>query len=344
MNFLARTQWFGIGCLLFGSVWIAGFLRERSLSENKDTPALAAGFPSREVLPKKVFMTNRVDAGFREHGDRPRVAGGIPEAEIPMVLSRLSRAELVSDFSQSLVRRWAEREPAKAAHWAARIIEPPAREAMLHTIIVVWANTDLAAAKGWLLKQPAGTERQGLALAMANEAMRADPVEALRLTDEIPAGKQQDDLQVQAVGEWAGHDFQAAYQWASQFPEGDLRDRLITTVAVALAEQDGPAAADLATKSLPRGEEQDRAVVSIIQRWGQRDPGEVAAWVERFPPGQLRDAAVENLLGLWMEAAPEEAGAWLSGLRASPLREQAVAIYQRKLAVLEAGEPAFQSR
>jgi hypothetical protein len=36
-------------------------------------------------------------------------------------------------------------------------------------------------------------------------------------------------------------------------------------------------------------------IVSIVQRWSQRSPGEAAEWVDQFPEGALRDAAIESL-------------------------------------------------
>jgi hypothetical protein len=66
-------------------------------------------------------------------------------------------------------------------------------------------------------------------------------------------------------------------------------------------------AATWALKELPPGRLLDDTVVSIVQRWAQRDMDGATAWVKQFPEGALRAAAVENLLAQWSPTDPEGA-------------------------------------
>jgi hypothetical protein len=103
-------------------------------------------------------------------------------------------------------------------------------------------------------------------------------------------------------------------------------------VAVASAEQDGAAAATLAVNGLVAGEEQDRTVVSIVQRWAQNSPQAAASWVSQFPDIPSREPAVQNLLALWTAQDAKAAGNWLRELPAGPLRNLGITAYDQALA------------
>jgi hypothetical protein len=112
----------------------------------------------------------------------------------------------------------------------------------------------------------------------------------------------------------------------------DLRQRLVASVAIVLAEQDATAAVALAVNGLVVGEEQDRAAISIVQRWAQHSPQAAASWVSQFPDVPLRETAVQNLLALWTTQDAEAAGNWLSELPAGPLRDFGTVAYARAVA------------
>lgn len=82
----------------------------------------------------------------------------------------------------------------------------------------------------------------------------------------------------------------------------DLREIAIVWSASAPVD-----AATWALNELPPGRLLDDTVVSIVQRWAQRDMDGATAWVEQFPEGALRAAAVENLLAQWSPTDPEGA-------------------------------------
>ncbi|MBE0540592.1 MAG: hypothetical protein IH623_04315, partial [Verrucomicrobia bacterium] len=91
-------------------------------------------------------------------------------------------------------------------------------------------------------------------------------------------------------------------------------------VAIAAAEQDGAMAAALVANALGAGEAQDRAAVSIVQRWAQFSPQEAAAWVAQFPDIPSREPAVHNLVMIWTSQKPLDAAAWLESLPKGALR------------------------
>jgi hypothetical protein len=106
----------------------------------------------------------------------------------------------------------------------------------------------------------------------------------------------------------------------------------VAAVAIALADQDGAAAATLAANALGPGDEQDRATVAIVQRWAQASPQAAAAWVLQFPDIPSRASSAENLMALWTAQDAEAAGNWLRQLPAGALRDFGITAYAQAMA------------
>jgi len=254
-------------------------------------------------------------------------ASAVHDSDLSTVVTGLSREILDTEFARSLVRRWVALDASAAVGWAFAVEATFPEVGALQTALGAWANLDLAGSKFWMEQLPSGIRRQQAVQIIAIEAIRSQPKEALRLAQELVEGQGRNDLLVQASGEWALTDPQGAYDWVAQFPVGPLKDKLVVSVASALADLDGVSAADFAAEELPPGPDQDRAVVSVVQRWAQKEPGQAAAWVLQFPEGDLKVAAVQNLVELWMKSAPKEAAHWISGLGDSPTHDQALQIF-----------------
>jgi hypothetical protein len=171
--------------------------------------------------------------------------------------------------------------------------------AALEQVAIAWANTDLSAAAGWVHAWPEGDNKESATLDLAYEAARTEPTDALELASSLPPTRERDDLLVLAVSQWSVIDSGTAAAWAMNVLDSSLRQRLVAAVAVASAEQDGAGAATLAANAIGAGDEQERAAVSIVQRWAQNSPQAAVAWVSQFPDLPYRDAAVRNLLALW---------------------------------------------
>jgi hypothetical protein len=212
------------------------------------------------------------------------------------LLARLDPA--AAELRQLLVRRWAEEHPQAAAAWAALLSEGPAQSEVVSQIAIAWANIDLTAAAAWASSLPESAAKQQALANLAYEACRNAPETALALADSLPANAERDTLVVYAVSQWAAADPTAATAWAENVADANLRQRLVAAVAVALAKQDGAAAARLAANAIDPGEEQDRAVVAIVQRWAQTSPRDALSWIRQFPNPSLRQAALQSIAAL----------------------------------------------
>jgi hypothetical protein len=138
---------------------------------------------------------------------------------------------------------------------------------------------------------------------------------------------ERDTLLIHAISQWAEVDPVTATAWAEAVPEVELRQRLVAATSVALANQNGAAAAKLAVNVLRPGEDQDRAVVAIVQRWAENSPRTAADWVAQFPDTSVQQLAVQNLVALWTAQDPIGPVNWLRGLPETSLRRAGWSAY-----------------
>ena len=195
---------------------------------------------------------------------------------------------------------------------------------------------------------PEGDRKRDATIDITYEAARTEPVAALKLASALPSTPERDALLTHAVSQWAKSDSPTAALWAMKVPDPALRQRLVASVAVVMAERGGDSAVTLAMNGLAAVEDQDRAVVAIVQRWVQHSPQAAAAWVAQFPDVPSRDATVQNLLALWITQDAVAAGDWLRDLPAGSLRDagkdayaQAMASASQTPAAVPAGEYAW---
>lgn len=262
------------------------------------------------------------------------LADSITDSALPEALAFLlgqGGRQLSESLGLRLLRRWTEGNPQAAADWVLRSAPDSMRRQAIDTVGFVWASQSLAAATAWARQLPDIQERHGGLLAIASEAKRTDPLAALRLVVELPAGQVRDELIMHSASEWAARDSRAAAEWANQIADPALRERISVNIATEWGESDPAAAASFALESLRPGRNQDDAVVGIVQRWVQKKPDEAAAWVAQFPEGNLRATAMQELVKLWADQNLEQAGQWLAGLVVGSSRDRAVRAYVGKL-------------
>jgi hypothetical protein len=275
------------------------------------------------------FLDWETPESFAEHGS---------DHDIPAVMDSFTddSSETFLEMQQRLIRSWAESDPAAAAEWVAQIPEGPLRLALLEQVAIEWGNLNLAAAAAWALDLPEGGSKEAAITGLAYEAARTEPVAALTLAAALPATPDRDELLVHAVSQWAATDPIAAGAWSLVVPESVLQQRLTAAVAVAFAEQEPVAAGSLAVTALDPGDEQDSAIVAIVQRWAQSSPEEASSWVAQFPDLAMSEEAVRHLVPLWLVQDPDATALWLSGLTDGPIRDAGIAAYADAVIRLDA--------
>jgi hypothetical protein len=246
------------------------------------------------------------------------ITQSVSDAELPALCDSLARDPSLGAtvLRQRLIRRWAETDGPAAAAWTAQLRKEPTYLEAVTQVALGWASADPTAALEWAQALPESDGREVVTLNLGYETARTDPVKALEVALSFGRTRQRDDLIEHCISQWATMDFTAAVRWANgNVSDSNLRQRLLAAVAVAVAGQDGTAAATLVATALNPGAEQDRVVVAIVQRWVQNEPELAASWVAQFPDTPTREAAARNLVAFWAVQDSEAAG---SGLPALP--------------------------
>jgi hypothetical protein len=338
--------------LLFGSMLVLAILAIFLYGSAQKAPPMVAPPPAKAVAivrtnpaePVKAISTNA--AVLTNHHapnpklERPKEGIKIPGEQnlttdsIPVLLDALwsgQKSEVQRERLRTLLRRWTEVDPQGAARWIdAQAYSPEQQEATL-AVATAWAGQDFSGALDWVKQWPEDVQQNGL-LTVGFEAARKSPREALDLAGTLGEGEGRNHLTLFALKQWAGTDSTSAIEWAGKLEQSPLRNQAFADIAVGMSEKDPVAAGKLAIEKLEPGEDQGRAVVSIVQRWAQTDPSQAAQWVGQFPKGELQNAALENLVQQWAENNPTQTADWLNGLADGNYRDHAIAIFSEKLA------------
>jgi hypothetical protein len=250
----------------------------------------------------------------------------ISDSDIPSVLESAVASNQMPAAMALLVRRWADNNPMAAAFWVAtRLYNQDSRDEALGQLAIAWANRDLSGAVNWLAFMANDKNHDRLAINVAYEAARSDPVTALRIATALPQSQERDDLIAFAVQQWSDTDDDAVEQWIAAVQDPALRQRLEADAAITLAAHDAATAATRLAEKLDSGAEQDRSAVAVVQRWAQQAPQAAGAWVLQFPDSTARAAALQNLITIWTGEDADAAKQWASGITDPVLRTAAIA-------------------
>jgi hypothetical protein len=265
----------------------------RSHNRSGTTPAGldAAAHSVSESLPRDRHgeLSAGDDARLRE-----LQKGGVALSDIPdalQFLQSLPDKPEIRELMVAMIRQWAESDGPSAARWAEGLSVGGARQECLKGVSLVWSNQDLDGTIQWAKRLPEGDEKNEVLRGVAYEAARTESLVAMKIAVELPASHENNALIQHATLQWTSESPEEAARWAGEIPEEALRDRVLSQVATVWGDSDPVAAATLAISKIAPGRAQEDAVIGIVQRWVQRDPEAVAAWVESFPNGALYETA-----------------------------------------------------
>jgi hypothetical protein len=282
-----------------------------------------------EKLRTKVLHAQSITDTIEQSAALERIMEDVTPEAAARLLADFDPEEMKGSGARALFDLWATSNPQDAVAWAQGLGDPETRQAFLHLSALRWATVNLPAAAAWARSLPEGDARTEIMAAVGSEAVRSDPLEAMLIGFELPACSVQADLILRAAAEWAATDRHNAVGWATQIKDPHLLQQVTERVVVASAEADPLAAVTIALQQMAPGAAQDRAMVSIVQRWAQTDPELAAAWVSGFPGGSLGRDAMDNLIGLWATRDSVASGKWLLTLPSGELREAGLLAHAR---------------
>jgi hypothetical protein len=159
--------------------------------------------------------------------------------------------------------------------------------------VLEWARRDPAQAAAWLAQAPPGEKRDAVIEIVCAEVAQFDPAQAVALAERFAGGNI--NLLENLVFQWAERDNAFAAAYANAKAPGELRDRLVSRVALQRAKTQPVEAAKWVVEKIPPGDIQREAIISVLHQWARQDAGAAEAWARTFPPGDLRNRAMQEI-------------------------------------------------
>lgn len=168
----------------------------------------------------------------------------------------------------SIFRQLAGEDPAQAAALAAGL-SAEQREGAYRSIAREWGGKDFAAAEAWVNGLPAG-ERDAATAEAVRGLADDDPQRAARELGQIVDVEARRDAVRSVAANLTRSDAEAAREFVSSQPEGELRDTAVSTYI--FSNRDGNVAENLElAESIGDDGSRQRAVASTAMRWMQDD-------------------------------------------------------------------------
>ncbi len=314
----------------------ANYIHNHNSPSRRHSSATASLKQRLEKMRSDFFKIQATDDALEWEAAMSKFLEGMTLEMAAILLYEMGEDEMKDAAAQRLFDYWATGSPRKAAALAEAINDPQTRLILLNIAALRWAVSDLTGAAAWARNLPDDNVRTEIMTAVSSEAIRSDPFEALRLITELSSSTAQTNVILRAAAEWAYQNPGEVMRWADQIEDLKLRQQVIEQIAVASAEKNPASAAVIALEKLPAGGDQDRALVSIVQRWAQSDPIAASHWVSQFPNDALGHDAMENLVTLWADMDLNASGKWLLSLQPSELRNVGIQTYARVLSRTDA--------
>jgi RNA polymerase sigma factor (sigma-70 family) len=197
------------------------------------------------------------------------------------------------------------------------------RKAALSDLLEQWAKKDATAALAWAQAQPTQHGRDETVGTIIAGTMEANPAQAAELLQSLSATTLEKDrgLIASVVQSWAKNDFSATTTWATQLPEGPLRERALESLLPEWVAQDPQAAVNFAL-SLPEGTAQAKCVGQVAFEWATRNSKATQGWLEGLPEGPVRNAALAGFGDGLAALKPEQAARFVAGLPPGDLQAE----------------------
>ncbi|MBC8096122.1 MAG: hypothetical protein H7Y43_09945 [Akkermansiaceae bacterium] len=301
-------------------------------------PIASPDLPKSQLLRDVITAIEGIHSASDVHKKEERfqkAAASVAAADLPAVIGFLWNKEHLSgtgaELRDRLLQRWAELDPKAASEWVSKQPAGSMQTDAINRIARAWADVDFDEAVAWANQLgDENLKHESLAQIAYREA-RTNPLAALQLAVEIPAGTALDNLLAHIGPLWAVTDATAALDWAKEIANEVLRESVIASMLSGMGEKSPAKAAELALDLLSAGQKQDDTLVTIIGHWTQDEPEVVAAWVMQFPKGKLQETAIESFVPIWADRDFEHVSKWVNGLPQGLFRDHVIGAFLPKI-------------
>jgi hypothetical protein len=226
-----------------------------------------------------------------------------------------------------MVAMAAARNDATAEALANRLLtvdDPQIRDQMASMVTMRWSSRAPERAAQWLLAH-AEVATPSSFVQIGQQLASREPQRATAYTSQVPATAREAWVHGVAQG-YAQNDPQGAIGWLGQFRGEEWYGRAAGTVAMAVAERDGAAAARLFDEvgAEPGGMPPTGLVGAIATGWANQDPAAAANWSADRPNDEVRDMAVRSVVAVWSTRDPDAARQWTLRLPQGAVRDTAL--------------------
>jgi hypothetical protein len=207
----------------------------------------------------------------------------------------------------SVMRAWADRDPAGAAAAAVQLPIGQMRTKALNGLMERWAINDYGAAASWAGSLKSPQERASAMSSALSSLSQIDPEKSLSLLDSTDVGNGRYNIINNAIGSLALRDFDGAMARATSFTNFTDKTGALSALAESASDEDRPKLLKLA-ESLPANLSRSIYQGNIWQRM-YSDPAGMADFVQKIPLASVREDAMkmaaENLGYYQPEAAAD---------------------------------------
>jgi hypothetical protein len=268
----------------------------------------------------------------REQRGEPNLVGAViggvaendPERALDLALG-LSATERWRAVQMAAMA--AARDDATTEAMANRLLsvdDPQIRTMAASMLVPIWSSRSPDRAMEWLIANGQDAPPEAFQQIGQQLAMR-DPPRATAYTSRLPESGRESWIQGVAQG-YAQNDPQGAIDWLAQFRGQEWYGRAAGTVAMAVAQHDGAAAARLFDElgADDGGAPWTGLLNAIATNWASRDPAAAAEWSVDRATEQGRTMAIRGAVGVWSSQDADAARQWTLRLPQGAVRDTAL--------------------
>lgn len=226
----------------------------------------------------------------------------------------------------SILGSLAAQDPARAVAWLSdpdnRLTLFPAMSQILAgTVANVWGRENPEAAMAWARTLP-DSQRTGAFIAILGSMAGTNPSSAATMAMQLEAGGARTAVVGQIAEAWGKQDAQQTLAWARTL-EGDDR-RVAMNQAFASWSQKQPAEVANYLDTMSQQESVDDLLRTAVGTWATQAPAEAASWLSKQAEGSGKNNAMGHVMWNWTNLDPKSAANWLDRQPPGPSRDSGI--------------------
>jgi hypothetical protein len=202
-------------------------------------------------------------------------------------------------------------DPVTASNWLAA--RPNTTEDQTLAVAEEW-NKNRDGLTQYLDQLPDTAWKQNFLQDASSSMSLKDPVEAVKLAQQMKPGDAQTNLLRAVVCGWVSTDPNVAMNWVANVKDPALREQLVASAVQSYALTDPAQAANWLVQEVKSDGLVKDAALNILQTWVTTDPAAAANWAAQFPEGDTKTAAIKIVSNHWQQTDPAAATAWMQNL------------------------------